>query len=853
MCGWLSPIRICSIQKVVHFAVEFGTMVDMSTTNSFLPKASRLQLDVRGLTKSIFCGVVWMLSGLFASSGSLLAVENRVDSSRQSERIVSIVQNFCLDCHNAVEPTAEIDLETLLDNPLAEGNSQADFATWEKVVRKIQAGQMPPPNAVQPEAIELTELQKILEQRLDAAAAQQPAPGRTETFRRLTRYEYQNSIRDLLGLEIDAAELLPADEISHGFDNITVGELSPTLVNRYISAAEKISRLALGRTLSSPEVRTVRVPPDRTQEQHVYGLPLGTRGGTLIEHYFPRDGEYEIRVRLTRDRNEHVEGLSEPHQLEVLLDHDRVELFTVKPPRGGESEDGYAKVTHENVDQHLTASLRVKAGEHRVGVTFIKKTSSLLETQRQPLNVHYNMYRHPRIGPAVYQVSITGPLAVEPLETRGFRESASRQKILICEPKDETEEVVCAEKIITNLLRIACRGRVTEADLRTPMELFRQGREAGDFEGGIELALSGVLVNPRFLFRIERQPEGMAAGQVYEISDLELATRLSFFLWSSLPDKDLLELAESGQLRNPDVLREQVRRMLSDDRGSSLVENFAAQWLYLRNLDSLTPDARLYPDFDDNLRQAFREETERFVDSIFREDRSVLELLRSDYTFLNERLAKHYQVPHVFGSHFRRVDLEPESRRGGLLRHGSILSVTSYATRTSPVIRGKWILENILGTPTPPPPPNIPALADNTVSSQLRGRDRLAMHRENPACASCHNIIDPIGFSLENFDALGQWRELENGNRVASTGGLPDGSEFEGISGLEDGLLRRPDVFVTTLAERLLTYALGRGLEPSDGPAIRKIVRDTENSNYRFSSMVEGIVNSIPFQMRTAQ
>ena len=760
-------------------------------------------------------------------------------------QVDSLVSNYCLDCHNSSDLTAGIDLEAVDTHNVATD----DLELWEKVVRKLRARQMPPHDMDQPDESTLVQALNSLENSLDRIAANDPHPGRTETFRRLTRTEYQNAIRDLLALDVDVTAMLPADEVSHGFDNITVGELSPTLVNRYISAAQKISRLAIGRSMKSPGGKTIRVRPDITQEEHIEGLPIGTRGGVLIPFNFPQNGEYEIRIRLARDRNEHVEGLREAHELEVLLDLKRVKTFTVKPPRGdAEAKDDYSKPTHANVDRHLTTRLSVTAGPHEIGVAFLKKPSSLLETRRQPLNVHFNMYRHPRIGPAVYEVSITGPL-----EASGVGETPSRQQVFICMPTSVEDEEDCARRIISNLLRRACRQPVDEADLGQSMTLYHQAREQGDFDDGIELALSAVLVNPDYLFRIERDPEGVASGTAYRINNFELASRLSFFLWSSIPDDELLDLAEQGQLHETEVLEQQTRRMLADDRADALVSNFAGQWLYLRNLDSITPDGRLYPDFDDNLRQAFRRETELFFAGIMREDRSVVELLKADYTYLNERLAKHYGIPHVYGSRFRRVLLDEASQRGGLLRHGSILTVTSYATRTSPVIRGKWILENILGTPPPPPPPNVPALSDNTVSAKLPVRERLAQHRANPACASCHELIDPVGFALENFDAVGRWRDLEGGRPVDSVGGLPDGRRFTGVAGLEQGLLDRPELFVGTMTEKLLTYAIGRGYEHTDAPAVREILRDAKQDDYRFSSLVLGVVNSPPFQMRTSK
>lgn len=796
--------------------------------------------------------VAWV--GIASLGGGDLAFA----ASEEPLVIERLVAEYCLDCHSREEPMSELDLETALSQ-LRErpglGERQRVIAesaeVWERVTRKLRAGQMPPMDAEQPASPLVKQVISELELNLDDYAARHPRPGRTATFRRLTRFEYQNAIRDLLAVEVDASSLLPADELSHGFDNITVGELSPALLNRYVSAAQQISRLALGRTSSSPTGRTIRIAPDVTQEERVAGLPPGTRGGTLIRHTFSQGGEYELSVRLARDRNEHVEGLREPHQLEVTLNSKQVALFTVRPPRGkrnSTTSPDWEQPTHANVDRHLKIRFDAPAGTHQVGVTFLKKPSSLLETRRQPLNVHFNMYRHPRLSPAIYQVSIVGPF-----QPQGPGETASRRRVFVRYPKTPDEEMACAREIIANLARRAYRRPVTAADLQQPLALYRTTRASEGFEAGIEMALSFLLISPEFLFRVERDPEGVAPQSAYKLSSLELASRLSFFLWSSLPDEQLLRLAEQDELQEPAVLRAQVQRMLADSRAEALVTNFAGQWLYLRNLNSLTPDARLFPDFDDNLRQAMRRETELFVESVIREDRSVLDFLRADYTFLNERLAKHYQIPHVYGTRFRRVSLSPSSHRGGLLRQASILSVTSYATRTSPVIRGKWILENILGTPPPPPPPDVPTLTENAVSAKLPVRQRLAQHRADEACATCHNLIDPAGFALENFDAVGRWRELENEQPIDASGGLPDGRQFRGVDSLELGLLDKPELFVSTLTEKLLTYALGRGIQPSDGSAVRKIVRQAHESNYRFSSIIEGIVFSTPFQMRVTQ
>ncbi|MGH9629552.1 MAG: DUF1592 domain-containing protein, partial [Bryobacteraceae bacterium] len=601
--------------------------------------------------------------------------------------------------------------------------------------------------------------------------------------------------------QVDVSSLLPSDESSYGFDNVTVGDLSPTLLERYLSAARKISRLALGSPSRSPGGDTFTLPPDLTQEEHFNELPLGTRGGTAVRYNFPLDASYEIRIRLQRDRNEHVEGLRGPEEVELMLDGERVQLFTVVPPPQGKD--------HSLVDRDLHIRIPVKAGPHSVAVAFPKQPSTLLETARQPWQAHFNMDRHPRIHPALYSISVNGPYDVQ-----GPGDTPSRRRILVCTPANPGEEEGCAKRILRTLMRRAYRRPVTDVDFEVPLKFYREAQVQKGFEAGIEMGLSAVLVSPEFLFRVEQDPPGIAPKTAYPISDLELASRLSFFLWSSIPDDELLETAVQGKLKEPEVLEGQVRRMLADPRSSALVTNFAEQWLYLRNLASATPDMRLFPDFDDNLRRAFRRETELFFESILREDRSVLDLLDANYTYVNERLAKHYGIPHVYGSRFRRITFDEDSVRGGLLRQGSVLTVTSYATRTSPVIRGKWILDNILGVPPPPPPPDVPALKENSGGGKsLSMRERIAQHRANPACSGCHQLMDPLGFSLENYDAVGRWRTVEGGEPIDASGALPDGSKFEGASGLQEALLSRPEMFTTTLTEKLLTYALGRGVE----------------------------------------
>lgn len=777
-----------------------------------------------------------------------------------------LIEKYCIDCHDSGMKKGGLVLEGL--DPT---NTAAKPELWENVVRKLDHRQMPPSGEPRPDPAAYQQAVVELVKGLDQAASAKPNPGRTDTFRRLNRTEYQNAIRDLLAVEIDATALLPNDEPSHGFDNVTVGNLSPTLLDRYVSAAQKIARLAVGTPRKVPGGETFRLRPDLTQEEHVEGLPIGTRGGGLFPYVFPQDGEYEIQIRLQRDRNEQVEGLRRPHEVEVLIDRERVALFTVKPPGADKNA--------ETVDAHLKLRLAVKAGPHDVGVTFLKNPSVLLETEREPFLARFNMHRHPRTNPALYQVSITGPF-----DAKGAGDTPSRQLIFgeaLARPTNRAEEIAGARTILAKLMRRAYRRPVTNEDLRKPMRFYEEGSaEGAGFEAGIENALSAILVSPQFLFRVEADPSGLAPGTAYRLSDLELASRLSFFLWSSIPDDALLSAAERGELRDSQKLEQHARRMLADPRARNLVTNFAGQWLHLRKLEEATPDLRRFVDFDDNLRQALRQETELLFDHILREDRSVTELLSADYTFLNERLAKHYGIPHIYGSHFRRVSFVEdkavggttsassavraeagpaanavsihvaERQRGGLLRHGSVLTVTSYATRTSPVIRGKWVLDNLLGTPPPPPAPDVPSLEDNTVSAKLPIRERLTAHRANPACASCHDLMDPIGFALENYDAIGRWRTTEEHKPIDASGGLPDGTTFVGVGALERGLLQRPELFAGAMSEKLLIFALGRGVEPHDAPAIRQIVRRAQVEKYRFSSLILGIVGSTPFQMR---
>jgi mono/diheme cytochrome c family protein len=804
--------------------------------------------------------------GVGVSAALCLALVRANAQSPAAPNQGQFVDKYCATCHNDRLKTGGFSLDKAdVSKP------EAQPEVWEKVVRKLRTGVMPPPNMPQPPKADRLAMATWLETTLDAASSAKPNPGRTETLRRLNRTEYQNSIRDLLALDIDAASLLPADESGHGFDNVIVGDLSPTLLNRYVSAAQKISSLAVGRPQSSLQNDIIRLPADLSQEGQMPGLPIGTRGGMSIAYTFPQDGEYEIQIWLMRDLAGSVGGFREarPHELLVLVDRESVGNFTIQKPATADDDT--------TLDKNLKLRVAVHAGPHNLGVTFVQEGASLIETARQPTQSRFNERRHPRTGPAISQVSVTGPYASE-----GARDTPSRRRLFVCRParqdkeqedakrkrasaqQEETkrkrvsaqQEETCAREILSTLMRRAYRRPIVKAEVDEPMAFYREGRGEGDFDAGIERALSAVLTNPDFLFRVESEPKDLkpvAASGVYRVSDLELASRLSFFLWSSIPDDELLDAAIRGRLSQPGELEKQARRMLADRRSFNLATNFAGQWLRLRNIDAVTPNNAIYRDFDDNLRQAFRQETELFFDSVLREDRSVLNLIRADYTFLNERLAKHYGIPNVYGSRFRRVTLAPDSHRGGLLRQGSVLSVTSYATRTSPVLRGVFVLKNIFGAPPPPPPPNVPALDESNVAANLPMRERMAAHRSNAVCASCHRTIDPVGFALENFNAVGQWREADaDGQPVDAAAALPGAGEFRGIDGLEDALLSRPELVVGTMTENLLTFALGRGVDYYDAPAVRKIVRDSEKDGYRLSSLILGIVQSVPFQMRSS-
>lgn len=723
------------------------------------------------------------------------------------------IDAYCVDCHNAAEFAGGVAFDDLKPD-----NVPGDAAVWEKAVRKLEAGLMPPPGEPRPDEARLGGLLAFLEDSLDAAARADPDPG-APVLRRMNRTEYGNAIRDLLALPVDATLLLPADDSSQGFDNIAdVLNVSPAHMQAYVSAAAKISRLAVGDPTASPTISTYTPERGLSQAEHLEGFPLGTRGGLAAEHVFPLDAQYEITVRRAGS-GFGLRGVGTDEPVEVTLDGERVSLLS------GRAEP---------------FRLSVPAGPHTIAVAIVRES--------RPHGVD-DLFAELAPSPGVSALSIMGPF-----DAAGPGETPSRSRIFICEPAAVDEETPCAREILTALARRAFRrpARDLEASLDTLMSFYATGRALGTFETGIQHALARVLVDPQFIFRFEREADGLAAGAAYEIDDFELATRLSFFLWSSIPDDALLALAEAGRLRDPTVLEAEVGRMLADPRARSLVDSFASQWLGLRNLAALSPADR---EFDANLRQAFEQETKLLFASILEEDRSVVDLLTADYTFVDERLARHYGIPNVRGSRFRRVELGDDNRRG-LLGHGSILMATSSPTRTSPVVRGAWILDNILGTPPPQPPPGVERNLDGPVAATAEARTvrgRLERHREDPSCAACHDIIDPLGFALENFDLVGRWRETDSGEAIDASGQLWDGTPVVGPAGLRAALEDRSDLFVQAFTERLLTYALGRGLEYYDMPTVRTIVAGAGEEDFRFAALVSGIVESVPFRMRRVE
>jgi hypothetical protein len=751
------------------------------------------------------------------------------------------LNRYCVTCHNERLRTAGLALDKLDLTSLYESGE-----VWGKVVRKLRSGAMPPAGLPRPDAATYDALASWLESALDRAEAANPNPGRP-LLHRLNRAEYANAIRDLLALDVDASSLLPPDDSSSGFDNIAdVLGVSPALMERYLSAAGRISALAVGSPAIGPGSETFHIRGDASQTDHVEGLPLGTRGGLVARPTLPLDGEYVIKVKLLYTNLGSIRGLEYPQQLEIAVDGARVHLAPIGGPADFAILPENATEIADALDKRLTVRVPVQAGPRTITATFLQKTPAQGGLRMQP-------FARSTVDPTdhtglshIESVTITGPF-----NASGPGDTPSRRKIFICRPTGPADERRCAETVMSALARRAYRRPVTAADMTRLLELYSSGRQDGTFETGIEFALRGILASAKFVFRAERVPSNVGEGAVFPIGEFELASRLSFFLWSSVPDEELLQIASQSRLKDPVVLEHQVRRMLADPKSEALVTNFAGQWLYLRNLKSTAPDQHEFPDFDDNLRQAFQRETELFFQSIVREDRNVIDLLTADYTFVNERLARHYGIPRIYGSRFRRVKVPDEARRG-LLGKGSILLVTSHAARTSPVVRGKWILDNLLGTPPPPPPPNVPPLEEKSGASEPHSvRERLEAHRANPGCAGCHKLMDPLGFALENFDAVGAWRTVDSGLPIDASSQLFDGTKIDGVVTLRQALLKRPEAFIGTLTEKLLTYALGRGLTHHDMPVVRAIVRDAAGQDNRFSSLILGIVRSTPFQMST--
>ena len=747
-----------------------------------------------------------------------------------------LVERYCAGCHNEKLRSGGLALTRL--DPSHPGLNAPE---WEKVVVKLRAGMMPPAGAPRPDRSTVLAFAGSLENGLDEAAAAHPNPGRP-SLHRLNRIEYANSVRDLLDLEVDPAAYLPADDMSHGFDNMAeVLNVSPTLLEGYVRAAGKISRLALGDAAMKPIVETYHVPSTLSQTRHIEGTPFGTRGGMTVRHNFPADGEYVFRMTLYFTTNTFVFGtFQKGEQLEVAVNGERVALLDVNPAM--------------KVDDDLrTPPIRVKAGPQTISAAFIQRASGPVEDVLAPYeHTLGDLFAGRTQGitalPHLRDLGINGPY-----HATGVSDTPSRRRIFTCRPAAGKDELPCARAILSALAQQAYRRPPSDADIEDLLSTYQAGRNDGDFESGIRLGLQLILANPEFVFRFERAPAGAAPGTNYPIGDLELAARLSYFLWSSAPDSELLDLAAREKLHDPAVLEQQARRMLADRRSEALAANFAGQWLYLRNLDDAQPDLFLYPNFSRNLLQSMRRETELFFDSIRQEDRNVLDLLTADYTFVDELLAKHYGIPNVEGSRFRRVTIADENRRG-LLGQASILTVTSFANRTSPVVRGKWVMDTLLGAPPPKPPANVPPLKENVAGAKpLPVRTRLEEHRSNAVCAACHTMMDPIGFALENFDALGAWRWNDSGFPVDASGQLVDGTKVDGPASLREALVGHSDAFLRTFTEKLLTYALGRGIEYYDMPVVRAIGREAARNDNRFSSFILGIVRSTPFRMRRAE
>jgi hypothetical protein len=773
------------------------------------------------------CTATWRTAGLWLIAGA--ALSGCAESNGESESTAALLERYCVECHNAAEFAGNLVL-----TPDAVHEVGTDAQTWEKVVRKLGSRSMPPADSPHPAPEAYVAAGNYLVGELDRHARTSPQPGALPLFRRLTRTEYANAIRDLLAIaqmpsELNYELLLPADNASSGFDNIAdLLFVSPVVMERYIAAAQKIARLAVG-DMRAPEMVNIHMLSEQLpQDARVDALPIGTRGGLAVQTYLPLDADYVVRADIERPARD-------AHQIELIVDGERAALQTIG---GAPIERDPFSSSNDGIEFRVP----IAAGPHLIGITFLQRSEAFDEALRRP------RMRGRGSDPSIAMATISGPY-----DATGPGSTPSRARIFSCEPQTASDELSCAREILSGLARRAYRRAIDAQDIDDLMPFYEAGRAEGSFETGIQFALERLLVSPQFLYRIEREPD--ASAEVAEVSDVDLASRISFFVWSSIPDDELLELAIEGRLREPGVLDRQITRMLADPRASAMVTNFAAQWLFLRDVASKDPDIFLFPDYDESLRTAFVRETELFVESVFRGDRSVLDLLTADYTFANERLAKHYEIPNVQGSFFRRIDFEDDSPRGGLLSHGSILTVTSYSTRTSPVLRGKYVLENLLASPPPPPPPDVPALDTEAQDSGQTPTMREAMtrHRADPACASCHIQMDAVGFALENFDAVGRWRAADDGRTIEAYSELPDGSVIDGVDGVRQMLTADPERFVAALTEKLLMYALGRNVQYYDAPAVRAIVQDAAAHDYRFSAIVRGIVESVPFQMRAGR
>jgi len=763
------------------------------------------------------------------STGSMSAVEQN-----------ALVKQYCVTCHNDrnKDRTSGLSFQSF---DAASVTDHADVA--EKMIRRLRSGMMPPAGSRRPDAATIASLVSALETRIDRAAALNPNPG-WRPSQRLNRAEYQRAVKDLLAVDVDVNAYLPADTLSDGFDNIADAQtISSTLMEGYLRAASQISRLAVGDRHASPTSTTWKVPRTASQMRHVEGAPLGTRGGLSVLHVFPADGEYQFKIMLHMGpTGDLFGGPYRGEQIEVSIDGERVALMDINPRMNEQDPNGMTM---------QTPKVDIKAGQHRISAVFVQHFDGPADDLIMPIE---HTLADTNIGEVFGTTALThlrdftvsGPLAVT-----GVSETASRRKIFTCRPTAKTEASACAADIIRKLASQAYRGPVAADDLKDLMSFYERGQMQGDFEGGIRLAVQAILASPRFLFRIEQTPSTLKAGQTYRVNDRDLASRLSFFLWGSMPDAELLKAASAGTLRTPAGFEKQVNRLLKDQRSEALATRFGSQWLRLQDVDKVRPDHHWYSYWDTTLSQAMVRETELFVDSLIREDRPVTDLLTADHTFVNERLAKHYGIPNILGDEFRRVTIADPNRRG-VLGQGSVLLLTSIADRTSPVLRGKWVMEVLLGSPPPPPPPNVPLLEETKAvedGKTLSTRERMEMHRKNPACSSCHRVIDPLGLALENFDVTGVWRIRDNGVNVDPVGDLYDGTRLDGPIALRNALIKHQDVFMLSFTESVMTYALGRRVEPYDMPAVRQIVRDAKARNYRFSAIFSGVANSAAFRM----